>query len=192
VPSQGPNSPGTLVEDDSYGMSAWTDPSQAATSDDTYATADVFSFPAPIDTFYLKATNFSFSIPGGATIDGILVEIEKSKASGLESVIDRQVRIVKGGTIGSTEKADANPWTTTDTYVSYGGSSDLWGESWSASDINASDFGVVLSAGTDGSSGTAQIDHFRITVYYTEGAAGGGQQKAVVASAVAHPSWTDE
>lgn len=67
---------------------------------------------------------------------------------------DSSIKIVKSdGTFGTTNKASATQWTTTDTYISYGSSSDLWGEIWSSADINDIDFGVVLSA-SDGAATT--------------------------------------
>jgi hypothetical protein len=62
------------------------------------------------------------------------------------SASDNAVRIVKGGVIGSTDKSGISNWNSTDTVVYYGGPSDLWGESWSASDINSSNFGFAISA----------------------------------------------
>lgn len=114
---------------------------------------------------YLKATNFGFSIPGGSTIEGIVVEVER-KESGSNVAKDYRVRIIKGGSIGSTDKANASEWPTSDTYQSYGAFNDVWGETWSASDINDSGFGVAIAALGLGT-GTAYIDHIRITVYYS-------------------------
>jgi hypothetical protein len=78
---------------------------------------------------------------------------------------DARVRIVKGGTIGSTDKASGSAWPGSDAYETYGSSSDLWGETWTDSDINDSGFGMAIAA-----SGTceARIDHIEITVHYTE------------------------
>ena len=63
------------------------------------------------------------------------------------NVIDYSVRLVKGGVISGTDKAraPASVWPGSDTYISYGGSSDVWGLSLSASDINSSDFGFVIA-----------------------------------------------
>ncbi|MBC7856903.1 MAG: hypothetical protein IAF94_26025 [Pirellulaceae bacterium] len=160
--TQGPNGPGTLANDASIGFSSWTNTGNAAASDNSYSTNNV---GPTFQTNYLKATNFGFSIPAGATIDGIVVEIER-KESGANIARDNRVRIVKGGTIGSTDKASGTEWPTSDAYATYGSSSDLWGATWTASDINASNFGVVLSVLGLGT-GTASVDHFRITVYYT-------------------------
>ena len=115
-------------------------------------------------THYLKATNFGFTIPGGSVIDGIVVEVERKENS--SSVCkDSRIRIVKGGSVGSTDKSSVTEWPTTDTYKTYGGAADLWGETWSSTDINDSTFGFALSALGVGF-GTAQVDHIRITVYY--------------------------
>jgi len=61
---------------------------------------------------------------------------------------DKYVQIVKSdGSIGSANKAASDYWVyRTDTYASYGGPADLWGESWDADKINDADFGVVISA----------------------------------------------
>jgi hypothetical protein len=64
------------------------------------------------------------------------------------TVVDNAIKIVKSdGSIGSTNKADTETrWGIgVDTTIYYGDSTDLWGETWSASDINDSDFGVVIS-----------------------------------------------
>jgi hypothetical protein len=168
----GPNAPGTLVSDSSVGAVAWSNPGNAAASDGSYATAVIGAAVTPSE--YLKVTNFGFAIPAGATIDGITVAVERS-SSQANRVNDSAVRIVKGGTIGSTDKGSATNWPTSDASVNYGGVSDLWGETWAYSDINASTFGMAISAASTGS-GTraARIDLITITVTYTE-AAGGGQ-----------------
>jgi hypothetical protein len=161
-------SPGTVVDDATVGTVVWIDPNNAKASDNAYASAA--NVNTALYSHYLKATNFGFSIPTGATINGIVVEIEKKR--GGYSVFDEVVSIVKAnGTIGTTNKAINANWGTTDTYASYGSSSDLWGETWSSTDINNTNYGMVLEAslraGIDGLQSTAYVDHIRITVYYT-------------------------
>lgn len=70
-------------------------------------------------------------------------------------VLDSSVKIVKSnGNFGSTNKADvSNKWPESDTYKSYGSSSDLWDEGWTPADINNSNFGVALSASITGTGG---------------------------------------
>lgn len=175
--SQGPNSPSTLANDNSIGSVAWSNPSNAGASDNSYATAVLTT--GTIGN-YLKATNFGFSIPSGATIDGIVVEIEKkgSVNSGPARIVDNVVKLVIGGTITGNNKASASAWPTSDTVASYGTSTDLWGTTPTDSDINASTFGVVLAPRNASikMSITASVDHMKITVYYTGGGGGGGSQ----------------
>ena len=174
--SVGPNSPGTMADDSTVGTVAWSNPDNAKVSDAVYATASNGGTGGT--THYLKATNFGFSIPSGATIDGILVEIQRAKTSGGNNVNnaarDSSVKIVKvDGTIGTTNKAaTADNWPLIEAYKSYGSSSDLWGETWDDTKINDIDFGVVISASLISDTGTpvAGVDHIRITVYYTEAA----------------------
>jgi hypothetical protein len=147
------------------GTVAWTNPGNAGASDNSYATC---SLSISAQSHYLKATNFGFSIPTEATIAGIVVEIERNGTSPPPppGISDNRVRIVKGGTIGSTNKTDGN-WPSSDAYSTYGADDDLWGETWTPADINASTFGVAISAAGVAIGGTsANIDHIRVTVYY--------------------------
>ena len=166
----GPNSTGTVVSDSTVGTEVWSNPSNATASDDSRATCTIGTGSGTIGE-YLKCTNFGFSIPAGSTIDGITVEVEMS-ATQVNRVRDNAVRIVKGGTIGSTDKASGTGWPTSDTYRTYGGAADLWGETWTVSDINASTFGFAISPTATGA-GTrdARVDHVRITIDYTAGGA---------------------
>ena len=172
--TQGANSPGTVASDNATGTIAWVNPTNATSSDNVYAVA-TNSGGSNSPSHYLKATNFGFSIPAGATIDGILVEIEKKSQSAFCK--DINVLIIKSdGSLGTENKADIiNNWSTSDTYKSYGSSSDLWSETWTLADINDADFGVVISANIIGFT-TSSIDHIRITITYTEAVAGGGQK----------------
>jgi len=163
-PSTGYRSPGTVVDDPAVGAVIWSAPDQAKASDNTYAASAGGRYGAI--SHYLKSTNFGFSVPTGATVDGIIVQIEK-KGNNPNVISDNRVRIVKGYVIKSTDKSAAGYWPTTDTYYTYGSSSDKWGETWTPSDINANGFGVVLSA-TMSPAAVATVDHVRITVYYTE------------------------
>lgn len=159
--NSGPKSPGTVVDDATIGTVAWNNPDNAKTANGVFAT------DSNVPTHYLKATNFGFSIPAGAIINGILVEV-KNRAGFSPLVKDNAIRIVKGGSIGSTERKSADWWPETLAYVSYGGPSDLWGETWTATDINASTFGFVISATSIGSAKTIiYVDHIQITIYYT-------------------------
>lgn len=168
---EGANSPGTMADDSAVGTIAWANPDNAKASDNSYATVDFTS--AEANSHYLKATNFGFSIPEGATINGILVEVEARTGVGANSWQWDEIKIVKSnGAIGAENKeAESNVPQTSDTYALFGGLTDLWNEIWTAGDINNANFGMVIRAlSIEDVTGDASVDHIRITVYYTAGA----------------------
>jgi hypothetical protein len=175
--SSGPNSPGTCADDATVGTVAWTSPNSAKTEGTSF-TYVIISLG--VFSHYLKATNFGFTIPTGATINGIVAEAKTGITDGVGITKDYRARIVKSdASIGATDKSNATTWIGSwnggnMVYLSHGGSTDLWGETWSAADINNSNFGFALSAqNSDTEDGdTPQVDHIRITVYYTEAAGG--------------------
>lgn len=172
----GPNAPGTMANDSAVGSHTWSTPNNSKVSDNTYTTSSA-SFAA--DTNYLKATNFGFAIPSGATINGVSVSFERKKVVGApNSVLDSVVKLVKGGTVSGTNKSAGATWNNTEGTVTFGGAADLWGLTLTDTDVNASTFGVVLSATmaaiTGKSACVAYVDFISITIDYTAGGGGGG------------------
>lgn len=165
----GPNSPSSAVNDSSAGALAWTNPGNAVSSNDSYATSALTS--SNTTSQYLKASTFGFSIPSNSIINGIQLDIERSESSVSSTFIqDNAVYLVKGGTIqtGTNRGATSTNWPASDAYATYGSTSDLWGNTWTASDINATNFGAVIQAKRNGSgSETARVDHMRVTITYT-------------------------
>ena len=182
--ASGPNSGSTFASDSSVGTKSWTGPSNAASSNNSYASVSGFPTLSSL-SYYLKCTNFGFSIPSGATIDGIVVEIERKGTNfGSQKCYDDILKLIKGGAYVGSNKADTSTaWPSSDAYATYGGASDLWGTTWTDSDINSANFGVGLSTRMtcDGKNGVASnVDHVRITVYYTTGGGGGTSTNAVL------------
>jgi hypothetical protein len=164
VPTYGPNSPGTASTDSSVGSLSWSNPDGCKTSGD-FSTASFETF-AVATTHYLTATNFGFTIGAGETVDGIQIEWRRQANYSNTNARDSAVRVIKGGTIGSHDKASATNWGASGfTYASYGGASDLWGTTWADTDVEASTFGAALSATTNDAITSGQVDHCRITVY---------------------------
>jgi len=128
MPTEGPNSPGTLADDSSVGTATWSSPGNAASSNDVRASV---SLNLSEQSHYIKATNFSFSVPD-ATILGVEVSVERKSTSA--SVADAVVSLVKGGTVQGDDKASATVWPSTEATESYGGIADLWGLPLSASE----------------------------------------------------------
>ena len=166
--SIGPLSGGSFTNNTIPGSSqSWTNTENGGASDDVYTTFGNISGTTGNYTDYIVATNFNFTIPVGMTIKGIKVTIECSDPNDRTS--EYSIRIVKAGTIGSTERALGKPYPTSDELVTYGDASDRWGETWTRDEINANNFGVAISAqrsADDGITG-GQIDNISITVYYS-------------------------
>lgn len=170
--SLGPNYPLTIVNDSTLGVVSWTSLSSAGVEDGNGATATLGILST---TKFLKCTDYGFSVPSGATINGI--EVQVVRLANYYNVIDASAKIVKGGTISGTEKKDTAYWAT-GSYetVTYGGASDLWGLSWTDTDINVSTFGFALHVINESLKFTdyPKVDVVKITVYYTSG--GGSPQ----------------
>jgi hypothetical protein len=166
----------TAADDSSIGGVPWASLNNSLAQDNQYATASLTKNSPNNTSHYLKVTGFNFTIPSGATIKGIVVEVDRYGGSGAEDghrITDYNIYLVKGGTIGGNNKGSTStiwPASDTNTYVSYGSSTDLWGLTWTPADISASNFGVVISAqkGSANDNQTAHVDHVRITVYYDQ------------------------
>ena len=117
------------------------------------------------DSNYLQISGYNFSIPTGATINGYVVEIKRydgDNGSGYQSY-DSSVRLLYMSSAIGGDKASSSVWPTTPAYATYGSSSDTWGASLTANQVDASEFGVALAV----KGNPARVDHVRMTVYYT-------------------------
>lgn len=163
--STSPQSPTSANNDITVGSVPWSNETNAFSSNDTRAEAGLLILGS--NTNYLAVSGFGFSIPSNAIICGITVDIERRR-TGLGTISDNEVRIIKGGNISGTNHALPDSWPGSDQTASYGGSGDLWGETWSAQDINSTNFGVAISASLFllNILSTAEIDHIAVTVHY--------------------------
>lgn len=173
-----------MADDSAFGAITWSTPNNAKVSDNTY-TIVAASFTG--DTHYLKATNFGFAIPSGATINGVSVSFERKKIVGNpNTVTDSVIKLVKGGTVSGTNKSAGATWNNTEGTVTFGGAADLWGLTLTDTDVNASTFGVVLSAtmsvAISKNPCNAYVDFISITIDYTEGGGGGSLSVPVAMS----------
>jgi hypothetical protein len=146
----------------------WTSPGSITANDGVFASV---ALGASSPSNELEGTSFGFAIPAGSTVNGITVEIFKKAISGLGNPTDLDVTILKAGIATGTNLGHlgaGNGWLTAGGIDTYGGSSTLWGTTWTPADINASNFGVQISC-TEwvGFSATAGVDFIRITIAYT-------------------------
>ncbi|MFA6171959.1 MAG: DNRLRE domain-containing protein [Patescibacteria group bacterium] len=142
---------------------SWATPANAGASDDTYTTNGILSSNR---SDYLDCTNLSSPVPTNATIVGIKVEVE-IKSNVDTGAIDVTAQLIKTGTAQGSNLAAGTTITTTESYITYGGASSMWGLTLTPADVNASNFGFRWQGRPTGAGRTFSIDHVRITVYYT-------------------------
>lgn len=163
----------------------WTNPSNV-TTEANYAEADLPKNDGLSD--YLRGTNLGFSVPSGATIDGIELQIshQAEHDASTPEFVDEFVFLCENGSIisGCTNKASATPWDHVQETYTYGGASDTWNCSLTPAIVNSSTFGGQMMAKNGETSGGqwGRVYWIKITVYYTE--SGGSNNIKSIASVV--------
>ena len=135
--------------------SQWNNPTNAFASDDAYSSEDT---QGEMQDWY----NFNFSVPNGATIDGIQVNIEAT------TIINVGAGIAiswNGGIDYTSEKSSI--WSTPEENITFGGPSDLWGETWSSDDFKDSNFRIRLRRSSQNPGIFLNLDYIEIKVYFT-------------------------
>ncbi|MCB9284988.1 MAG: HYR domain-containing protein, partial [Lewinellaceae bacterium] len=128
----------------------------------------------------LNVFNFGLTVPPGATILGIEVEVTRRQENGFLDIVDYQVQLLDNGSEVGDNKADAGTVWPKFSYgsASYGGNADDWNAGFTPS--NLSTLGVRLRAqGLNNpnynlSSRNAYVDCVHVTVYYEETVGGCG------------------
>ena len=116
----------------------------------------------------LRLSQFGVSIPDGATITGIQVEVRKATLSG--NAVDDTVRLMRDGSPTGSSHAQSQPWPTALTVASYGGAYETWGTTWTLADVRSVGFGVSIApkyTGPPEGNERAYVDSVRLTVFYT-------------------------
>jgi len=164
----GPSTGNSFLNGSFSGSSqSWVNPENAGASDNIYASFGNLPAVTGSYTDYLLITDFGFNLPASINITGIKAEVECSDPNFRTS--DFSVRIIRIGSIGAQEKALGTAFTVPDKPITYGGSTDLWGETWNFKQINDNKFGIAIAAQRNAADGTTagRIDDVTITVYYT-------------------------
>lgn len=164
---------GTGSTDEQLGETDWTNPGNITADDGNNATVNVSDGAF---SWMLVGTNFGFSIPVGATIDGVEVQIEcTNDFAGDEVCFWDRAYIYKAGSIQLTSgKAPGDEF---DGVLTAGGAADLWAQTLSPSDVNDSGFGCGNRPAADGEDVVAEVDRVSMKVYYTPAASSGGTER---------------
>jgi hypothetical protein len=179
--SVGPNFPGTTATLANAGTSenaeAWVNPGNIVSDNASEAQITAATYDSPDISQILVASNFALAVPGGATIDGIIVEVDRRSIIA-NSGKDFRVQLAKGTTfanlVGSNLAVPATIWPTTTAVATYGGAANLWGTTWTQAEVTASSFAVMLSCQANIANADVGVDFIRVTVHYT--AAVGGDE----------------
>lgn len=156
---------------DGYG----TNPTNAFASDETFA-VDTNSGATVNDDCTTNGVdrhmfnNYGFSVPVGATVNGIEVRQDLK----VDSLTDSPFTCVElswnGGTTWTSLKQSSLTSTNLTPYY-FGSATDTWGRTWSASDFSNANFKVRVSNGdtdsVNGSTTDFSLDWVPVRVYYT-------------------------
>jgi hypothetical protein len=152
----------------SAGVNPWVNPTLANNPDDDQASPAIAEIPNnvdmdPLNSNWLVMTGFGFSLPN-STISGIEVvnlPIGYFDANGIQPA-NLIFALVKNGTVQATTKTFVSS-----SFTSAGGSADLWSNTWTASDINASNFGVALRCTCPSPSAKMLVSGAYLRITYT-------------------------
>jgi hypothetical protein len=152
------------------GSAVWDEANQNAAfqSDDQYV-ATTMGVPTDSASNVLKLADFGFELVDGAVVNGIGVNIERSKASGAGELADSAVRVVlaSGGLPRDGKKAAA--WPASDDTATYGGAGDLWdATSVDLAEVKKTEFGISIAVGASGGAATPRIDRVQLSVHYED------------------------
>ena len=149
-----------------YDDDTWVSPTNVYTDNGTNSSITASTFDTNDYSYVLKTSAYKFQIPPSSVIKGIKVEIEKYRANG--TAVDGMVKLSKdyNNQVGDDKADTSTGWGTSATVATYGSSTDLWGTTWTAADINYPNFGVHFVAKSTGTDSDVYVDYIRITVYY--------------------------
>ncbi len=177
--------PGTAANDNSAGTTAWTSTKNGIISGGAYTPVTI---AAGVSSQYYKCTNFAFDqgpdpVPSDATIAGVeaIIQMHQDTGDTHNNTAVAEIKLVKGGTIGGTSRHDSRAiYKQTANIMDFGTRTgtynvalDLWGNTLTAADVRASDFGVAIRVtNSDGSANaTINIQVVQLRVYWTKAAA---------------------
>ncbi len=162
---------GTGVSESPWSDNDWVTPTNIYADDGATANVTASQYDSGDQTTVLKATGFDFSsIPDGSTINGITVRVNAFYRSGNGSgSLDLcQLLNASGAKVGTNLCSTPTALTTTNsTVITKGGSSNLWGNTLTASWIKDPDFGIALGVLATAANADVDVDYVTIEVDYT-------------------------
>jgi hypothetical protein len=171
MPSTAFTLPGTGSQQED-GNAMWTNTTAIQAADGSYASVALVSSQ---DTWDLTATNFGFSIPVGATINGITVQLKGNTDrtfDGTPNPFNYIAVVLWNNNAGiGAEKFDTT--VLNDNLITLGSTSDKWSATLTRAIVVGSGFGLRIYASCDGPGDvepiTLNIDYVKMQVTYSLG-----------------------
>lgn len=152
----GPNAPALAQNVAGIGTTAWTNPGNAAASDDAYATI------SEADSQWLRAIDFGFAIPDEHTIFGVQVDVEL-RSTNSSRASDAGARLVVSNAVVGSDLAKITGIPTSEGLRTYGGPTELWGLALTPAIVNSTNFGFAYAANAAAAT-TVSVDAISMTV----------------------------
>lgn len=168
--------PGSGTNNSGIGTVAWSSPGNILT--DNGSNASGASAGKSVQMQYLVASDFGFSIPDGSTIDGFQARVQAAYGTAPSAApVITHIYLVRGGSTLSSNFSSGASLTGSMTDYTFGGSTNLWGLSWTPAQVNASNFQFRFSCDSGVNSGfssgaSPQVDVMWVNVFYTPPAGG--------------------
>lgn len=178
---------GIQENNDFWGAVPWQNPENIAGLEGIYTVIELGQSEL---SHNLIARGFNFSIPAGATIDGIEVKWRRKEDTG-NVVSQTPLLWMNGSAWPSTLGTGPNDypgggmplsWTGSPDEEVFGSPTDLWGANLSPAIVNSPNFGVALRCGEASSMVGAggSVDFVTMRVYYTEGEESGSRTRSLM------------
>jgi hypothetical protein len=174
--SQAVNSPGT-VQNQPYDYcttcsgAKWINPSNVGLLDNQFSSATLQPYMSCYHdqcywSRFLDCHNFGFSIPSDAIIRGIRLDITGFSDKNA-TITDGEVSLMKNSVVIGSNLAMTGYWPTVNSLRTYGGANQLWDHTWTASEIDSSQFGVFIKVkNTTSLIPTVNLDAVLMTITY--------------------------
>ncbi|MBI3298903.1 MAG: hypothetical protein HYZ75_12105 [Elusimicrobia bacterium] len=143
------------------GGADWTNPANVQGDDGAYADFNATS------QSYLTIKTFGFSLPVGATVDGVQVVVNGQGAGGTNARRRFRAGLTKdGANLAGTEMTALTFLQDVDSDITTGGATDLWGTTLTRAEVNSADFGILIRD-QNTTADLLRFDHATVTVFYT-------------------------
>lgn len=169
----------------------WLNPTNATGAPNgTMASITDATYDSGDQSFVLKAYNYGFSLPAGATIVGVRVKVKAAREmAGAGAIGLVQLLNTSRAKVGDNKAATEVAITATGAEYTFGGPTDLWGNALTEAWVEDADFGVALGFWARAANTDVEFDAVSIEVFYTDPSVvnSSGQHRGTVANPAATP-----